>query len=126
MAFSQKTMDTYRQVLAQQLQHAAIDFSNALVDAGWEHDSVQNYMGNMAASAVLAKRGNSGDAVRIVTALAGEIHGGSLNELDETTFWRERSSKPKIVDSLDPDTVVALVKCFVLEWSIDFDYQMYH
>lgn len=22
--------------------------------------------------------------------------------------------------------VVALVKCFVLEWSTDFDYQMYH
>ncbi|KAF5848372.1 hypothetical protein GGP41_005772 [Bipolaris sorokiniana] len=92
----------------------------------------------MTSSAILAERGNSGDAVRIVTALAAlEYAGGNepdLSTLDETAFWRRIVSekvtgiKENEVDNgwLSRDAIAALVKCFVLEWSVDFDYQFYH
>ena len=28
-------------------------------------------------------------------------------------------------DDLSPTAVIALVKCFILEWRIEFDYRMY-
>ncbi|KAF1937178.1 hypothetical protein EJ02DRAFT_357449 [Clathrospora elynae] len=79
----------------------------------------------MASSAIIAERGNSGDVVRIVTALATLVHGGSLATLDETTFWRERTDGD-VNDELGADTIAALVKCFMLEWSVELDYKIYH
>ncbi|EUC38293.1 hypothetical protein COCCADRAFT_22171 [Bipolaris zeicola 26-R-13] len=138
LAFSRKTMHEYRQRLAQQLRDAVPQHREVLVKQGWEPSFVDEHMGIMASSAILAERGNSGDAVRIVTALAALEHSGGyepdLSDLDETTFWR-RSVSERVtgteedgvdVERLSRDTVVALVKCFVLEWSVDFDYQFYH
>lgn len=65
------------------------------------------------------------DAVRIVTDLALTLWDGTVSQLDEMAFWRYRHSDSGF-SALSPTAVVALVKCFVLEWSIDLDYQMYH
>ncbi|KAJ5987941.1 hypothetical protein N7481_003151 [Penicillium waksmanii] len=79
----------------------------------------------MASSAVLAGRGNSGDAVRVVTDIAASLWDGHVSALDETHFWRQPVSDSDF-STLSPMAVIALVKCFVLEWSNDLDYQMYH
>jgi hypothetical protein len=46
----------------------------------------------MAARAVSAGRGNSGDVVRIVTDIALLLWNETTPELDETTFWRNAST----------------------------------
>jgi hypothetical protein len=125
LAVSKVAMDEHRTLLAEQLRQNAIEYQDSLIAAGWEREFVQDYMGDMAASAVLAGRGNSGDAVRIVTALA-LVSLPSDYYLDETTFWRDVPATVRGPRILTNDTVAALVKCFVLEWSVDFDYQMYH
>lgn len=82
-------------------------------------------MEDMASSAVLAGRGNSGDAVRVVTDIAVILWNGDSSALDETHFWRQlipELSSP----TLSTMAVIALTKCFVLEWSLDLDYQLYH
>lgn len=124
LAFASERMDAHREALAQQLRNAAQKFHTQLVSVGWNSDFAKSQMGDMAASAILARRGNSGDAVRIVTALAEQIHGGSIQEYDHISFWGKDG--PLLDSDLTPDEVVALVKCFVIEWSQDFDYQIYH
>jgi|HubBroStandDraft_4_1064222.scaffolds.fasta_scaffold1662713_1 hypothetical protein len=70
-----------------------------------------------------------GIVVRIVTAIVEVLLersqvGRSINK-DQTNFWRKpRSSENKIGSDLDG--VVALTKFFVLEWSQELDYQLYH
>ena len=86
-------------------------------------------MADIAANAVLAGRGNSGDAVRVVTDIAVTLWDGTASGLDETVFWRCAATHPMSSSSpslLNPMAVAALVKCFVLEWSNELDYQMYH
>ena len=79
-------------------------------------------IGDMAASAILAGRGNSGDLVRVVTEIVLAMVGDwSLSRLDDVTFWRRDEAERK----LDVEGVVALTKMFVLEWSNEFDYQIY-
>lgn len=96
-------------------------------------------MADLAAGAVLAGSGNSGDAVRIVTDIAAVWYEGrrkmgdgpdSIVSLDETMFWRVPHQQKEEVGGerggLSCMAVVALVKFFVLEWSVELDYQMYH
>jgi hypothetical protein len=68
--------------------------------------------------------------VRIVTALTDLIYPATIQQRDETSFWRQHenlSSSPITVEEdLEPEAVTALVKCFIIEWSVDFNYQMYH
>lgn len=124
LACARDRMDQSRSLLAEQLRDSAASNHTLLVEGGWNSDFARSGMAEMAASAVLAGRGNSGDAVRVVTALAEQIHKGTTEQRDRTLFWRSR----RRADGLrrGPDEVVALVKCFVLEWSQDFNYQMYH
>lgn len=126
VAFSKPIMDRYRHMLAKELQRAAAKYHDQLVVIGWDSDFVESHMGDMAASAVLAGRGNSGDLVRIVTCLAEISSKGEVSKFDETNFWKNRGLSPNPQQTLDPEAIIALVKCFVLEWSVDFDYQMYH
>jgi hypothetical protein len=130
LAYSSNTMEKYRPRLAEQLRKAAKSYHIELVDAGWNPTFARDYMGDMAASAVLAGRGNSGDAVRIVTALTELIYPATIQQRDETSFWRQHenlSSSPITVEEdLEPEAVTALVKCFIIEWSVNFNYQMYH
>lgn len=102
-------------------------------------------MADLAAGAVLAGSGNSGDAVRIVTDIAAVWYEGrrrrrtgdgldSIVSFDETMFWRVPHQQVEEAGEevggergeLSSMAVVALVKFFVLEWSVELDYQMYH
>jgi hypothetical protein len=126
LACARDRMNQYRAPLARRLRDAAQKYHAQLVSSGWNSNFAKSQMGEMASSAVLAGRGNSGDAVRIVTALAEQIHGGTAEQRDMTSFWTGGSADVSEDTQLQPDEIVALVKCFVLEWSQDFNYQMYH
>lgn len=123
MAFSKPIMDSHRQALADALKEFVKNDPRALDRRGWDPIFVRSSMGDMAASAILAGNGNSGDLVRVVTdivlAMAGDW---DYARLDTVTFWRE----PKQNASIDMETIVALTKVFILEWSTEFDYQLYH
>ncbi|KAJ5456245.1 hypothetical protein N7530_011519 [Penicillium desertorum] len=125
VAFARERMDRYRNRLAETLRLAVAKWPERLEARGWDPRFVREGMAAMAASAVMAGQGNSGDVVRIVTEIAAVLSGGPVPALDETRFWRDTVP---ISDSpiLDPMTVIALVKCFALEWSNDLNYQMYH
>ncbi|OQE04504.1 hypothetical protein PENVUL_c032G08408 [Penicillium vulpinum] len=125
VAFARERMDFYRDRLAETLRLAVAKWPERLEARGWDPRFVKEDMADMAASAVMAGQGNSGDVVRIVTEIAAISSGSPISDLDETGFWRDTiptSSSP----ILNPMTVIALVKCFVLEWSVDLNYQMYH
>ncbi|KNG89355.1 hypothetical protein ANOM_002669 [Aspergillus nomiae NRRL 13137] len=125
VAFAKDRMDQWRGQLAETLRHVVERWPERLDTKGWNPQFVRDNMTDMAASAVLAGSGNSGDVVRVVTDIALTLWDGGVSALDETTFWR--SSHPQSSASyLSPLVVIALVKCFVLEWSTDLDYQMYH
>ncbi|CAN9177154.1 unnamed protein product [Alternaria alternata] len=80
-------------------------------------------MGEMAASAVLLGKGNSGDLVRIVTDITlALVEGSSMDQLDEVHFWRLLDEEKE----LNLVGIVALTKMFIVEWSNEFYYQMYH
>lgn len=133
IAFCKPNMDLYRDALAEKLKVIARERKDTLESRGWDSTFVKESISDMAASAVKAGRGNSGDLVRVATDLVlayVDDHSSVSVDLDETTFWRaitaKHSPNPSPSHSLDADSLVALTKCFVLEWSIDFDYQMYH
>jgi hypothetical protein len=84
-------------------------------------------MGDMASSAIMDGSGDSGDLVRVVTDVARAYLGHTeldkhFAALDEVEFWR----LPATERSLDRAGVIALTKFFVLEWSVETDYQLYH
>lgn len=123
LAYARHTMDKFRQRLATLLQKTVKDTPHLFDARGWDPQFVRNSMGDMAASAVLAGEGNSGDLVRVVTDVVRVLaKNWTLEQLDEVVFWR----LPEAARKLDMNGVVALTKVFVLEWSVEFDYQMYH
>ncbi|KAI1468125.1 uncharacterized protein F4812DRAFT_429020 [Daldinia caldariorum] len=141
LAYGRQIMDLHRTALAALLRQTVASRAEEFVSRGWDGDFVRESMGPMAAAAVLAGRGDSGDAVRVVTAAAavyydaakGILGSGrsdndsSLDELDEVRFWRAQQPHRRRGSSpLLPEAVVALTKFFVLEWSQEFDYQLYH
>ncbi|KAJ5679968.1 hypothetical protein N7462_008212 [Penicillium macrosclerotiorum] len=125
VAFAKERMDSYRTRLADTLRFAVFTWPERLDARGWDSRFVRENMADLAASAILAGQGNSGDAVRIVTDIATIMWDGDISALDETKLWRDSVSKP-CSSALSPMDVTALVKCFVLEWSMDLNYQMYH
>ncbi|TIA31777.1 hypothetical protein D6C78_08696 [Aureobasidium pullulans] len=121
VAFSKSRMNRHRAELANILHNAVKQHATELETKGWESKFVSDYMADMAAAAVSAGKGDSGDSVRVVTDIAMCIAQTSdAKKLDVTEYW---TSEREILGTMD---VVALVKCFILEWSTDFDYQMYH
>ncbi len=120
-------MDRYRKVLAATLRHPVSERPDELEVNGWAAEFVQGSMAELAAHSVLASTGNYGDSVRAVTAMGLVLWESDPGGLDETRFWGEGRHNDSFEEmSLSPDTIIALTKCFVLEWSIDFVYQMYH
>ncbi|KAI5859724.1 hypothetical protein GGS23DRAFT_614746 [Durotheca rogersii] len=145
LAYGRPTMDAHRAQLAGLLRGAAARHAGALRARGWDAAFVRDAMAPMAAAAVLAgPGGNSGDAVRVVTDLAAVAVAAmppasdaaprewSLAQLDDVRFWRDRpllrgtAFRAPRETPLDAAGVVALTKLFVLEWSQEFDYQLYH
>lgn len=129
VAFAKERMDQHRHLLAETLRSAVSQWPERLDARGWRPQFVRESMADIAANAVLAGRGNSGDAVRVVTDIAVTLWDGTASGLDETVFWRCAATHPMSSSSpslLNPMAVAALVKCFVLEWSNELDYQMYH
>ncbi|KAJ5609927.1 hypothetical protein N7528_009193 [Penicillium herquei] len=111
---SKERMDRHRNCLAK-----------PCAPRGWDSRFVRHEMGDMASSAILAGQGNSGDAVRVVTDIALSLWDGDVSALDETYFWRQSVAEP-YPSTLSLMAVIALVKCFVLECSVNLDYQLYH
>ncbi|KAI1778028.1 hypothetical protein F4818DRAFT_438205 [Hypoxylon cercidicola] len=124
-AYGRGVMNTHRAALAALLQRTVADRPDVFRARGWDPEFVRENMGPMAASAVLAGAGNSGDSVRVVTDIVSVYVGDwDVARLDEVVFWR----RPDVneIRELDKQAVVALTKLFVLEWSQEFDYQLYH
>ncbi|CAI7567222.1 unnamed protein product [Penicillium pancosmium] len=126
VAFAKKRMDSFRESLAATLCSVVEAWPERLENRGWNSDFVRKRMADVARSSVMAGQGTSGDAVRVVTDIAVVSRDNDLDisALDETTFWRDTTSEPP--SSLSPMALVALVKCFVLEWSNELDYTLYH
>ncbi|KAI0144177.1 hypothetical protein F4776DRAFT_462876 [Hypoxylon sp. NC0597] len=130
LAYGRPTMDKHRASLAALLKSTVEAHPEVFRARGWDAEFVRHNMGHMAASAILAGGGNSGDAVRVVTDIAAMYVGDwDAGRLDEVDFWRRRQRQgadAREGGELDAQAVVALTKLFVLEWSQEFDYQLYH
>ncbi|ORY55277.1 uncharacterized protein BCR38DRAFT_506287 [Pseudomassariella vexata] len=123
LAYAKPVLDSYRGQLAALLKKTVRDKPYLMDKRGWDPQFVRHNMGDMAASAVLAGEGNSGDLVRIVTDIARAlVEDWDMAQIDEVYFWR----RPDLKRQLDIAGVIALIKVFVVEWSTEFDYQMYH
>lgn len=141
LAYGKSIMNRYREQVALLLRAETLTSRAALIQRGWAPELVDGTMASMADSAILSGIGNSGDVVRIVIAIVECLLertglGGKVN-LDKTEFWyhQQHDSSDSGKDTFltegqpsvaDLDMVVALTKFFVLEWSQDFDYQLYH
>jgi hypothetical protein len=121
LAYSKPVMDAHRKEFAGLLAKTVADKSALFAARGWDPAFVRDHMAQMGASAVLAGKGNSGDSVRVVTDIVWVMVGDwEVSRMDDVSFWRKSER------SLDLEGIVALTKVFVLEWSQEFDYQMYH
>ena len=126
VAFAKPTMDEFRHNLASRLRDFINENPQQFEANGWSADFVRGAMAGLAASFVLAGSGNSGDTVRVVTDAALLLSKGDLSVQDETEFWRKERRSLSKASLLSTNAIIALTKVFVLEWSIEFDYQMYH
>jgi hypothetical protein len=123
LAYSKPTMDRFRSQLASLLKRTVSSQPHLLERKGWESNFVRNSMGEIAESAILLGKGNSGDLVRVVTdIMLVMVSEWSMDQLDEVHFWR----LPEEEKELNLVGAVALTKVFIVEWSNEFDYQMYH
>lgn len=126
VAYAKPTMDKFRQALASALRDYIYEHPKQFEANGWSGEFVRGAMAEIAANSVLAGNGNSGDSVRVVTDAALLLSAKDLSTLDETNFWREERHDSAKESLLTTNAIVALTKCFVLEWSVEFDYQIYH
>jgi hypothetical protein len=141
LAHGKPVMNQYRVKLASGFQAGVTASRAALIERGWASEFVDGPMASMAESAILSRSGNSGDVVRIVVAIVECLlqRAGVVDKvnLDRTDFWSrqlETSSNSGPVAffageqfrAADMDILVALTKFFVLEWSQELDYQLYH
>ena len=112
LAYGTPVMDRYRGELANLLKNELKKNEVALVDKGWDADFVHGPMADIAASAVLSGRGNSGDVVRVVVAIVEVSLEGSEYEKDVdrdlTAFWRGRAGRREVhedggvIESVEP------------------------
>ena len=131
LEYSKPIMNRFRRQLGELLKNSVLSQSTkqALLEKDWKEPFISDNMGDMAASAVRLGGGDSGDSVRVVTDIMYVLFKGNrrsipLKDLDEVEFWRLPEEQRMVKDDLV--WAVALTKVFVLEWSIEFDYQMYH
>ncbi|CRK23408.1 hypothetical protein BN1708_003677 [Verticillium longisporum] len=133
LGFGKPCMDLHRGQLADMLRQTVKQKSKTLMARGWASDMVLHHMPDVVHSTVMAGHGDSGDAVRAVVDTAYLLVHAACN-LDETHFWRDADNASSLADGaqewavlpLSTDTIVALTKFMVIEWSQEMDYQMYH
>ena len=134
VAYAKPIMDLHREALASKFQSAVATRQHQLTlkSWGWKESFIKNHMGSTAANSVKKSSGDSGDNVRIVTDIAKLLAQGSSVDLDETRFWREQIENRKrdpatlvVNPKLEPGTIIALTKLFVLEWSNELDHKLY-
>lgn len=134
VAYAKPIMDFHREALASKFQNAITTQQNqqTLISWGWEESFITNHMGGTAATSIRQSGGDSGDNVRIVTEIAKLLVQGSRVNLDETHFWRAQIENRKqhpttliMYPDLEPDTIIALTKMSVLEWSNELDHKLY-
>lgn len=143
LAYGKPVMNRYRTQLASLFTARFPTVRDLLVKKGWAPELTDGSMAGMAESAILAGGGNSGDVVRIVVAIVETWLEQSgfvgIIDLDQTTFWTKQE-RDALTSGDEPialfadehwkaaglDMIVALTKFFVLEWSQDLDYQLYH
>lgn len=127
LGYGQRTMNEYRRSLASRLHAAVGENQHRLQTLGWAAAFVKESMADIAFNSVMAGDGNSGDAVRVVTDVALLLCPSlSMLDVDETTFCRQARHQTTESPELSQDAIIALTKFFALEWSNEFDYQMYH
>ncbi|KAI9812597.1 MAG: hypothetical protein M1827_004586 [Pycnora praestabilis] len=133
LAYGRPTMNAYRSAFASALVDALKARPQDLEARGWDGTFIRQFMGDMTRSSVMSRGGNSGDLVRVVTDVAILLcNNCAESRLDETIFWRSVIGEDaegfdvRAEGGLDSDTIIALTKFFVLEWSVEFDYQIYH
>lgn len=73
VAFARGRIDHFRPYLADTLRFAVAKWPEKLDARGWNPRFVREGMAYLAASAVSASQGNSGDAVRVVTEIAAML-----------------------------------------------------
>lgn len=127
LEFGKSVMNEFRLSFAVLLKQYIADNPAALEVIGWNPEFVRKSMGEMASSAVMDGSGDSGDLVRVVTDAARAYLGHTeldkhFAALDEVEFWRLPAAERR----LDRAGIIALTKFFVLEWSVETDYQLYH
>lgn len=127
LAFGKPIMNKFRANLAALLHRFVASKPVALTRIGWDLKFVQESMGEVAFSAMLEGSGDSCDLVRVVTDIARVylVHKEmqhDLETLNDVDFWRLANAERQ----LDAAGIIALTKFFVLEWSIETDYQLYH
>ncbi|KAI4199290.1 MAG: hypothetical protein LQ346_002599 [Caloplaca aetnensis] len=153
VAYAQPFLSAYREPLARTLAEAVSEHSFALQHRGWDAAFVHEWMAEQAASAILyvvrtitpiskhaerwltagpRRRGDdraSGDTCRVITGLAELIWQSVESGMDKTIFWATNREIPPAQPAgtkLSPDTVVAIIKVYLVRWSRDFDYDVYH
>lgn len=134
VAYEKPIIDLHREALASKLQAAVDSHQNQVMLKFWslKPDFIRNQMGSNAANSVRNSGGESANNVRIVTDIAKLLAHDSHVNLDETRFWRgpieNRKQDPATLvvnPKLEPDTIIALTKLFVLEWSNELDHKLY-
>jgi hypothetical protein len=93
-AYSKPTVDRCRRQLAALLKRTFSSQPHLLEWKGWESNFVRNSMCEMAVSAVLLGKGNSGDLVRVVMdIMRGSVDKWALDQRDDVHFWHYRMSR---------------------------------
>lgn len=127
VAYGKPIMDLHREALASKLQAAVDSHQNQVMMEfwGWKPNFIRNHMGSNTANSVRNSGGESGDNVRIVTDIAKLL-------ARDSRFWRGQIENRKqdpatlvVNPKLEPDTIIALTKLFVLEWSNELDHKLY-
>ncbi|KAL8741879.1 MAG: hypothetical protein Q9184_008331 [Pyrenodesmia sp. 2 TL-2023] len=129
VAYAQPFLTAYREPLARTLAEAVSEHSFALQHRGWDTAFVREWMAEQAASAMLGDDRASGDTCRVITGLGELLWQGVESGMDKTTFWTNSREIPQVQPAgtkLSPDTIVALIKVYMVRWSRDFDYDVYH
>ncbi|KAL9003618.1 MAG: hypothetical protein Q9188_003526 [Gyalolechia gomerana] len=125
IAYATPYFTAYREPLARILAEAVSAHFFALQHRGWDATFVRESMAEQAASAILGGDRCSGDVCRIVTGIAELLFQKPESLMDTTTFWTMNREIPSVQPAgtqLSADTIVALIKVYLVRWSKDFAY----